>query len=80
MTTIHHGTFTIERTYKAPQALVFRAFEDTDAKRRWFAQGDDDNWQIESFETDFRVGGTERSRFHRPRWRFPHLLLGHQRR
>ena len=63
MTTIHHGTFTIERTYNAPQALVFRAFEDTNAKRRWFAQGDDENWQVESFETDFRVGGAERSRF-----------------
>ena len=63
MTTIHHGTFTIERIYKAPQALVFRAFEDTDAKRRWFAQGDDENWQVESFETDFQVGGMERSRF-----------------
>ena len=63
MPIIHHGTFTIERIYKAPQALVFKAFEDTDAKRRWFAQGDDENWQVESFETDFRVGGAERSRF-----------------
>jgi uncharacterized protein YndB with AHSA1/START domain len=63
MTTIHHGTFTIERIYTAPQALVFSAFEDTDAKRRWFVQGDDEKWQVESFETDFRVGGTERSRF-----------------
>lgn len=63
MTTIHHGTFTIERTYKAPQTLVFKAFEDTEAKRRWFAQGDDENWLIESYENDFRVGGYERSRF-----------------
>jgi uncharacterized protein YndB with AHSA1/START domain len=63
MTAIHHGTFTIERSYKAPRALVFKAFEDIDAKRRWFVQGDDENWQVESFETDFRVGGSERSRF-----------------
>jgi len=60
---IHHGSFTIERTYNAPQALVFRAFEDKAAKQRWFVQGDDDNWQVESFETDFRLGGFERSRF-----------------
>jgi uncharacterized protein YndB with AHSA1/START domain len=63
MTIIHHGTFTIERTYNAPQALVFKAFEDTNAKRRWFVQGDDENWQVESYDNDFQVGGTERSRF-----------------
>ena len=58
MPTIQHGSFTIERTYKAPQDLVFKAFEDADAKRRWFAQGDDENWQVESYENDFRVGGS----------------------
>lgn len=63
MTTIHHGTFTIERAYKAPQTLVFHAFEDIAAKQRWFVQSDDEKWQIESFEMDFRVGGFEKSRF-----------------
>jgi uncharacterized protein YndB with AHSA1/START domain len=60
---IRHGSFTIERNYEAPPSLVFFAFQDPAAKRRWFVQGDDTNWQVESFETDFRVRGTERSSF-----------------
>jgi uncharacterized protein YndB with AHSA1/START domain len=61
--TVNHATFAIERVYDAKPARVFNAFEDTAAKQRWFVQGDDENWQVESFETDFRVGGFERSRF-----------------
>jgi uncharacterized protein YndB with AHSA1/START domain len=61
--TVNHATFSIDRVYDAKPARVFHAFEDTAAKRRWFAQGDDENWKIESFQTDFRVGGFERSRF-----------------
>jgi uncharacterized protein YndB with AHSA1/START domain len=60
---VNHATFSIDRVYDATPARVFNAFEDTAAKKRWFAQGDDESWQIESFETDFRVGGFERSRF-----------------
>src|SRR4051812_13666412 len=60
---VNHATFSIDRVYSAKPERVFRAFEDTDAKRRWFAQGDDENWLIESYENDFRVGGFERSRF-----------------
>jgi len=60
---VNHATFSIERVYDAKPARVFNAFEDTAAKRRWFAQGDDENWLIESYENDFRVGGYERSRF-----------------
>jgi uncharacterized protein YndB with AHSA1/START domain len=58
---VTHATFTIERVYDASPARVFKAFADPAAKRRWFAEGE--GWEIEKFETDFRVGGFERSRF-----------------
>jgi uncharacterized protein YndB with AHSA1/START domain len=32
-----HGSFTIERNFDAPVAMVFKAWADTDAKARWFA-------------------------------------------
>ena len=60
---VNHASFSIDRVYDAKPERVFRAFEDTNAKRRWFVQSDDEKWQIESFETDFRVGGFEKSRF-----------------
>jgi len=56
-----HATFSIDRTYSAPRAMVFAAFSDTDKKRRWFAEGE--GWEIESFNVDFRVGGLETARF-----------------
>lgn len=58
---VTHATFTIERVYDAAPARVFKAFQDPAAKRRWFADGE--GWETEKFETDFRVGGFERSRF-----------------
>lgn len=58
---VTHATFTIERVYDASPARVFKAFADPAAKRRWFAEGE--GWEIEKFETDFRIGGFERSRF-----------------
>lgn len=58
---VTHATFVIERVYDASPARVFKAFADPAAKRRWFAEGE--GWEIEKFETDFRVGGFERSRF-----------------
>jgi uncharacterized protein YndB with AHSA1/START domain len=58
---VHHATFSIERTYEHPAARVFAAFADPAAKRRWFAEGD--GWKIETFDVDFGVGGFERSRF-----------------
>jgi len=58
---VAHATFTIERRYAAPPARVFKAFEDPAQKRRWFVEGE--GWEIESFDTDFRVGGFERSSF-----------------
>jgi uncharacterized protein YndB with AHSA1/START domain len=58
---VAHATFTIERTYDAPPARVFKAFADPAIKRRWFAEGE--GWQVEEFKVDFRVGGAETSRF-----------------
>lgn len=58
---VAHATFTIERRYAAAPARVFKAFADPVQKRRWFVEGE--GWQIESFESDFRVGGWERSSF-----------------
>lgn len=57
-----HATFTVERVYDASPARLFAAFAEPAAKRRWFAEGGED-WEVESFEMDFRVGGFERSRF-----------------
>ena len=56
-----HATFTLERIYDATPARVFGAFADTEAKRRWFAEGE--GWVIDEFTADFRAGGIERSRF-----------------
>lgn len=61
-TTIH-STFVIERSYPATPERVFSAFSDPAKKRRWYAEGE--HHQLESYELDFRVGGSERfsSRF-----------------
>jgi uncharacterized protein YndB with AHSA1/START domain len=60
LSVVHH-TFRIERTYAAPPARVFRAFEDPKIKRQWFVEGE--GWQVDEFTVDFRVGGREFSRF-----------------
>ena len=56
-----HSTFVIERSYPKPPELVFSAFADAAKKRRWFAPGE--GHDVEEFEMDFRVGGTERLRY-----------------
>jgi uncharacterized protein YndB with AHSA1/START domain len=40
---------------------VFSAFADAAKKRRWFAEGH--SHDVEQYETDFRVGGTEQARY-----------------
>jgi uncharacterized protein YndB with AHSA1/START domain len=56
-----HSTFVIERSYPKPPDIVFSAFADAAKKRRWFAEGH--SHEVEEFEMDFRVGGTERARY-----------------
>jgi len=53
-----HNTFVLERHYPKPPKTVFAAFSDADKKRRWFAEGE--GHELQQFELDFRVGGTER--------------------
>jgi uncharacterized protein YndB with AHSA1/START domain len=53
-----HGTFSIERTYEAAPARVFRAWADPAAKARWFVGPAD--WTLLERFIDFRVGGKER--------------------
>lgn len=56
-----HSTFVIERSYPAVPERVFAAFADPARKRRWFVEGK--GFVVDEFEMDFRVGGSERSRF-----------------
>ena len=52
-----HATFTVERTYAATPARVFRAFADRATKARWF--GCVDGWEVDEHTLDFTVGGRE---------------------
>ncbi|HEX4021286.1 MAG TPA: SRPBCC family protein [Acidobacteriaceae bacterium] len=56
-----HNTFVIERSYPKSPEIVFSAFADIAKKRRWFAEGK--SQEVETFEMDFRVGGTERAQY-----------------
>jgi uncharacterized protein YndB with AHSA1/START domain len=58
---VTHSTFVIERSYPTTPERVFAAFSDPAKKRRWF--GDDRGMDVEEFEMDFRVGGTEKARY-----------------
>ena len=59
--TVAHSTFRVERFYPHAPARVFHAFADKETVRRWRIQ--DDNCEVFEFSFDFRVGGTEVSRF-----------------
>jgi uncharacterized protein YndB with AHSA1/START domain len=61
MTTTTHASFVIERTYSASPQRIFAAWADPVAKRAWFVEAE--GWDIQSYEIDFREGGSERSRF-----------------
>lgn len=56
-----HGTFVIERSYPVIPERVFAAFADPVKKRKWFAEGE--KADVEEFTMDFRVGGSEYTRF-----------------
>lgn len=60
-TTVTHGSFTIEKGYRASPAKVFAAFAKAETKKRWFAEGK--GWELDSYKLDFRTGGSERTRF-----------------
>ena len=54
-----HATFSLERIYDAPAALVWRALTDADAKQKWFG-GPTGRWELIERHMDVRVGGSER--------------------
>jgi uncharacterized protein YndB with AHSA1/START domain len=56
---VTHGTFTLERTYKAAPQRVFAALSQIDAMKKWFSGPPE--WGEERIELDFRVGGGMRS-------------------
>jgi uncharacterized protein YndB with AHSA1/START domain len=58
---VTHSTFVIERSYPTTPERVFAAFADPAKKRRWFAESE--GFAVREFEMDFRVGGSEHSRF-----------------
>ncbi|MCP3065046.1 SRPBCC family protein [Myxococcus sp. K38C18041901] len=60
-TPVTHRTFTLERTYPADAARVFKALSDPKKKRRWFAEGE--GFVVDSYTLDFKVGGFERTHF-----------------
>jgi uncharacterized protein YndB with AHSA1/START domain len=51
----------IERNYPVSPERVFAAFSDPAKKRRWFAEGEE--FEIDDYTLDFRVGGNELARF-----------------
>lgn len=78
---VAHSTFVIDRMYSASRERVFSAFSDPAKKRRWFAEGEE--FKIESFTMDFRVGGQEQVCFRLPDGRscrndtaYQHILPG----
>ena len=59
---VMHDTFVIERHFDAAPARVFAFFADAAKKRRWLG-GEEEGFEIESFQPDFRVDHVERWTF-----------------
>jgi uncharacterized protein YndB with AHSA1/START domain len=57
-----HDTFVIERIYPQSPEKVFTAFSDPTKKRRWMS-GNDEGFEIETFDMDFQVDKFERWQF-----------------
>jgi uncharacterized protein YndB with AHSA1/START domain len=53
-----HATFDLERAYDAPDARVWKALTDAEAKQKWFA-GAAGRWTLIERRMDVRVGGRE---------------------
>ena len=56
-----HATFSLERTYDAPIARVWRALTDPAAKQKWFS-GPPGRWEPLERYMDVRPGGRERAK------------------
>ncbi len=54
---IHHGQFTLERTYRATPERVYAAWSEVGAKAHWFIGPE--GWRELRREMDFSVGGYE---------------------
>ncbi len=61
---VTHSTFVIERNYPVAPERVFAAFADPAKKRRWFAASE--GRDLVEFESDFQIGGSERSTYRMP--------------
>jgi uncharacterized protein YndB with AHSA1/START domain len=68
--TLTHSTFVVERSYPQSPERVFAAFAQPARKRRWYAEGDH---EIQEFEMEFRIGGSERFRY---RFKEGHPIAG----
>ncbi len=55
-----HSTFVVERSYPQSPERVYAAFSQPARKRRWYAEGEH---EIQEFEMEFRIGGSERFRY-----------------
>jgi uncharacterized protein YndB with AHSA1/START domain len=56
---VAHGSFTLQRTYGASAARVWKALTEAEAKQKWFA-GTPGEWELIERHMDVRPGGKER--------------------
>ena len=68
-----HAGFTLVRDYPVSVENVWAAFAEEDQKKQWF--GDGDEWNLDEWRYDFRVGGHDISR-HELRLQGDHIIEG----
>jgi uncharacterized protein YndB with AHSA1/START domain len=61
LSSITHGSFTVERRYDASAARVFKAWTDPEQIREWAAPAD--GWTFAHLQFDFQIGGADISEF-----------------